>query len=238
LSTHIEKNYFEDKKLDYSSYQKLMKDLGEYVDLPKDEDAPTVIQHVKNLNKKGHKHLVLVVGSDRVEDMQKLLDKYNGTEFKFKKIDVVSAGQRDMDADVEEEDEKPGKDETPEQKKAREEKKRRNMSATKMRGHAISGRYSEFKAGMHPEADEEHAREMYQEVRQGMDIKIGPDTPIRALVNHAKRKDPIGVKARREMKRREIVKQQEINSKQAKKPVKPKVAGFKQFSPTKKITKT
>ena len=206
-----------------------------------DEDAPTVIQHVKNLNKKGHKHLVLVVGSDRVEDMQKLLDKYNGTEFNFKKIDVVSAGQRDMDADVEEEDEKPGKDETPEQKKAREEKKRRNMSATKMRGHAISGRYSEFKAGMHPEADEEHAREMYQEVRQGMDIKIGPDTPIRALVNHAKRKDPIGVKARREMKRREIVKQQEINSKQAKKPVKPaekKVAGFKQFSPKiKKVVK-
>lgn len=42
LSTHIEKNYFQDKKLDYSSYQKLMKDLGEYVDLPKDEDAPTV----------------------------------------------------------------------------------------------------------------------------------------------------------------------------------------------------
>lgn len=41
LSTHIEKNYFEDKKLDYSSYQKLMKDLGEYVDLPKDEDALT-----------------------------------------------------------------------------------------------------------------------------------------------------------------------------------------------------
>ena len=202
-----------------------------------DEDAPTVIQHVKNLNKKGHKHLVLVVGSDRVEDMQKLLDKYNGIEFNFKKIDVVSAGQRDMDADVEEEDEKPGKDETPEQKKAREEKKRRNMSATKMRGHAISGRYSEFKAGMHPEADEEHAREMYQEVRQGMDIKIGPDTPIRALVNHAKRKDPIGIKARREIKRREIVKQQEINTKQAKKPVKPKVAGFKQFSPTNKITK-
>ena len=41
LSTHIEKNYYEDNKLDYASYQKLMKDLGEYVDLPKDEDAPT-----------------------------------------------------------------------------------------------------------------------------------------------------------------------------------------------------
>jgi hypothetical protein len=42
LSTHIEKNYYEDKKLDYSSYKKLMADLGEYVDLPKQEDAPTV----------------------------------------------------------------------------------------------------------------------------------------------------------------------------------------------------
>lgn len=185
-----------------------------------DEDAPSVIQHVKNLNKKGHKHLVLVVGSDRVEEMQKLLNQYNGKEFNFKKIDVVSAGQRDMDADVEGEDEKPVKDETKEQKKAREEKKRRNMSATKMRGHAISGRYSEFKAGMHPDADEEHTKEMYQEVRQGMDIKIGPDTPIRALLNHAKRKDPIGVKARREVARREAVKEAEVRVKQARKPVK------------------
>ena len=41
LSTHIEKNYYEDNKLDYASYQKLMKDLGEYVDLPKEKDAPT-----------------------------------------------------------------------------------------------------------------------------------------------------------------------------------------------------
>jgi len=185
-----------------------------------DEDAPTIIQHVKNLNKKGHKHLVLVVGSDRVEEMQKLLDKYNGKEFNFAKIDVVSAGQRDMDSDVEEPDEKPGKDETPEQKKAREEKKRRGMSATKMRGHAISGRYSEFKAGMHPDVPEEHAREMYQDVRQGMDIKIGPDTPIRALLNHAKRKDPIGLKARKEIERRQRLKETEQKQKVASKTVK------------------
>ena len=41
LSTHIEKNYYEDNKLDYASYQMLMKNLGEYVDLPKEKDAPT-----------------------------------------------------------------------------------------------------------------------------------------------------------------------------------------------------
>jgi len=202
-----------------------------------DEDAPTVIQHVKNLNKKGHKHLVLVVGSDRVEEMQKLMNQYNGKEYKFKKIDVVSAGQRDMDADIEEEEEKPAKNETPEQKKAREEKKRRGMSASKMRGHAISGRYSEFKAGMHPEAPEEHTKEMYQEVRQGMDIKIGPDTPIRALLNHAKRKDPIGVKARKEVARREAMKASEARVKQAAKPVKKAASVKPTVKPVKKPLK-
>jgi nicotinic acid mononucleotide adenylyltransferase len=206
-----------------------------------DEDAKTVIEHIKKLNQKGHKHLALVVGSDRVEQMQKLLDQYNGKEYKFKKIDVVSAGQRDMDADVDEEDEKPSKDETPQQRKEREEKKRRKMSASKMRGHAIKGKYQDFKSGMHPDAPEEHTREMYDEVRQGMNIDIGPNTSGISLARYAKRKDPIGMKARREMKRREIVKQQEINTKQAKKPVKPsdkpKVAGFKQFSPAKKIVK-
>jgi len=60
---------------------------------------------------------------------------------------------------------------------------------------------------------------MYQDVRQGMDIKIGPDTPIRALLNHAKRKDPIGLKARKEIERREhmkeIEKQQTVRKKAA-----------------------
>jgi len=48
LSTHIEKNYYQDKKLDYPSYKKLMTDLGEYVDLPKTEDAPTAQPTSKN----------------------------------------------------------------------------------------------------------------------------------------------------------------------------------------------
>ena len=185
-----------------------------------DQDVPTIIQHLKKLNQKGHKHLVLVVGSDRVEDMKRMLENTNGRDFLFKKIDVVSSGQRDMDSDKEEEDEKPAKDETAKQKKEREERKRRNMSATKMRGHAISGRYSEFKAGMHPDADEEHVREMYKEVRAGMQIEIGPDTSGISLARYAKRKDPIGVKARREIQRRELAKEMEQKQKQVKKPAK------------------
>jgi hypothetical protein len=183
-----------------------------------DEDTKTIIAHIKKLNAKGHKHLVLVVGSDRVEDMKKLLEKYNGKEFNFAKIDVVSSGDRDMESD-EEDTTKP----------KTEEEKRRGMSATKMRGHAIRGQYREFRAGMHPTASDEHAREMYNEVRQGMDIKIGPDTPMRALVNHARRKDPIGVKANKELKRRRLAAEAEAKRT---KPVK-KVASLKPIAPRK-----
>lgn len=162
-----------------------------------DEDARTIIQHVKKLSEKGHKHLVLVVGSDRVEEMKQLLDKYNGQEYKFKKIDVVSSGERDMDTHTDDDD----------IKNKTSEQIRRGMSASKLRAHAIKGHFTQFRQGLPPDMPEHHAREMYNETRAGMDIKIGPDTPIRALINHARRKDPIGVKARRELQRREQQKQ-------------------------------
>ena len=46
----------------------------------------------------------MVVGSDRVQDFKKLLQTYNGEEKKhgfydFDNIDVVSAGERDPDAE-------------------------------------------------------------------------------------------------------------------------------------------
>jgi hypothetical protein len=182
-----------------------------------DEDAKDMMAHIKKLGQKGHKHLVLVVGSDRVEEMKKLVEKYKD-DFGFKKVDVVSSGERDVESDKEDTN-----------KPKTEEEKRRGMSATKMRGHAIRGQYSEFKAGMHPNASEEHTREMYNEVRQGMDIKIGPDTPMRALVNHARRKDPIGIKANRELERRRLAAEAEV--KRAK-PVK-KVASVKAVAPRK-----
>ena len=55
---------------------------------------PNVIGVAKRYEKEGVNHLIMVVGSDRVEEMQKLLARYNGKEFLFKKIDVVSSGER------------------------------------------------------------------------------------------------------------------------------------------------
>jgi hypothetical protein len=171
-----------------------------------DEDKPNLIQQAKKWEAAGHDHLILVVGSDRVDEMKKLLDSYNGKEFNFKKIDVVSAGERDPDSE----------DET------------QGMSATKMRGHAITGKFAQFKKGLHPNVSDIDAREMYDEVRRGMDIKIGPETNGVSLARYAKRQDPIGVKARAEQTRRlrakEMEKQQKAAAKKSRvKPLKEEV---------------
>jgi hypothetical protein len=41
----------------------------------------------------------MIVGSDRVPEFKKLLNAYNGKEYKFDNITIISAGERDPDAD-------------------------------------------------------------------------------------------------------------------------------------------
>ncbi len=90
--------------------------------------------------------LYLVAGSDRVPEYQKLLDKYNGTEFHYEKILVVSAGERDPDADG-----------------------ASGMSATKMREAAKNNDLSSFKKGL-PEHMSSSAQRMMDDVRKGMKL--------------------------------------------------------------------
>lgn len=58
----------------------------------------TIIKIMQELEKK-YSDVILVVGSDRVEGMRDLLEKYNGKDYNFNSIKVVSAGERDPDAD-------------------------------------------------------------------------------------------------------------------------------------------
>jgi hypothetical protein len=148
-------------------------------------EEPTFMHQLKRLHAKGVTHVTMVAGSDRIDEYKKLLDRYNGPgkEFNFKNIDVVSAGERDPDAEGVE-----------------------GMSASKMRGHAMANKFSEFKKGIPAHVHAEHAREMFDDVRKGMEIKIGPDTPGISLARYAKRNDPVGVKARAEVQRRELLK--------------------------------
>ena len=61
--------------------------------------SKTIFQIVQELEKAGYEEIVMVVGSDRVNEFQGLLDKYNNKEYKFQSIKVVSAGERDADAE-------------------------------------------------------------------------------------------------------------------------------------------
>ncbi len=90
----------------------------------KKSTAKTIIEVSKELSGK-YSDLVIVVGSDRVGEFETLLNRYNGKEFNFESISVISAGERDPDAD----------DVT-------------GMSASKMRSLAAQGNMEAFKNGL------------------------------------------------------------------------------------------
>ena len=117
-----------------------------------DSEHPTFLHHAAKLHQQGVTHLHMVAGSDRVEEYKKKLAQYNGKHkgalFNFKKITVHSAGERDPDAEGAE-----------------------GMSASKMRGHASTGNFREFKKGIPSHVQPHHAKELYSDVRKHMGIK-------------------------------------------------------------------
>lgn len=107
----------------------------------------TVIEAAKEYSGKC-KNLILVAGSDRVSEFDSLLNKYNGKEYNFDSIKVVSAGERDPDADD-----------------------ASGMSASKMRAAATSNDFVTFKKGVPDSIKEQDARKLMQELRTHMGIK-------------------------------------------------------------------
>jgi len=70
----------------------------------KRDKVTTAIDVMVQLYKEKHTDVLMVVGSDRVREFDALLQKYNGKKaahgfYKFKSIRVVSAGERDPDAE-------------------------------------------------------------------------------------------------------------------------------------------
>lgn len=115
------------------------------------KESPSYLTHAAELHKAGTKHLVMVAGSDRVDNYHETLHKYNGEGegklYNFKSIKVVSAGERDPDAEGVE-----------------------GMSASKMREHAKNNNFDEFKKGIPSHVSEKHAKELFSDVRSGMKI--------------------------------------------------------------------
>lgn len=115
-------------------------------------EVKTIIQALQKLEQLGYENIVYVAGSDRVQSFEELLNKYNGQAdkagnipYNFKSIKIVSAGERDPDADGAE-----------------------GMSASKMRQSAVDNDLESFKQGV---PQQEVADEMFAAVRQGMGVK-------------------------------------------------------------------
>ena len=107
------------------------------------------------LHDKGHRAVVMVVGSDRVDEFDRLLNQYNGVKgrhgyYGFDNIEVVSAGERDPDAEGVE-----------------------GMSASKMRKAASESDFESFQQGL-PSGFKD-AKKLYLDVRKYMGIREEKD---------------------------------------------------------------
>jgi hypothetical protein len=112
------------------------------------DEVRTFIEAAKMLSSK-YKNLVMIAGSDRIPEYKKILEKYNGDVFHFDTVEVVSAGERDPDADS-----------------------ASGMSGTKMRLAAVDGDYKKFKTGLPRSLTDLDGRRLMNEIRQGMGIEI------------------------------------------------------------------
>jgi nicotinic acid mononucleotide adenylyltransferase len=108
--------------------------------------ARDIIDAMKQLEKMGHPSVTLVVGSDRVKQFEVLLNKYNGKEYNFDEINVVSAGDRDPDAEG-----------------------ASGMSATKVRQAAADNDFNTFKKGLASKL-QSVARDVFDRVRAGLQL--------------------------------------------------------------------
>ena len=112
------------------------------------------LEIASELHDKEYTNLVMVVGSDRVQDFQKILDKYNGEDkghgfYDFDTIKVVSAGERDPDAEGVS-----------------------GMSASKMRQSAVEGDYKTFRKGTPSSLSDKDTKLMFNDIRKGMRLEV------------------------------------------------------------------
>ena len=131
----------------------LRKFFGKKIGVP-DVSARTVFDIATALYNQGYRDIYMVVGSDRIREFDTLLKKYNSVKgrhgfYKFNNIEIVSAGERDADADDVS-----------------------GMSASKMRAAAEKGDFDSFKNGV-PTRNNREIEQLYKDVRKGMGIAEG-----------------------------------------------------------------
>ena len=99
-----------------------------------------MLTQAAELYKKGVTNLHVVVGSDRVPAMQ-WIKKYNGKDFTFNELDVISSGDRDADGDT------------------------FAISGTKMRRAAFAGDFKTFRQGIPTALNDSDCKKLMKEIQ-------------------------------------------------------------------------
>ena len=125
-----------------------------------------ILDIASKLHRQGFTEIFMVVGSDRVREFETILNKYNNVRsrhgyYNFDNINVLSAGERDPDAEGVS-----------------------GMSASKMRAAAEKGDIQSFKRGLPPGYGD--AERLFKDVRKGMKLAasytyVGNYRPIKSL---------------------------------------------------------
>ena len=115
-----------------------------------DANSKTIFDVLKQAHADGYSGVNIVVGSDRQAEFEKLAGQYNGQLYDFKDLNVVSAGERDPDAEGVE-----------------------GMSASKLRKAAAEGNFKMFRSGVPKLLGDQATRQLYNTLRKSMNIKEG-----------------------------------------------------------------
>ena len=126
----------------------------------------TAFDAVTELYDQGYRKVNMVVGSDRVREFDTILQKYNGVKgrhgfYNFESINIVSAGERDPDAEGV-----------------------TGMSASKQRENAKENDYTAFSQGVPSNMSDKDTRKLFNDVRKGMGLK--EETQFKRHVNLGK----------------------------------------------------
>ena len=112
-----------------------------------DVNTRTIFDVLKKAHNDGYANVRIVGGADRVKEFDKLANNYNGTLYQFDNVEVLSAGDRDPDADGVE-----------------------GMSASRLRLAASENDFRTFKSAMPEGMRPKDARELFNTVRMSMGI--------------------------------------------------------------------
>ena len=115
-----------------------------------DPQNRTIFDVLKKAHMDGYAGVRIVGGADRQKEFDKLINNYNGLKYDFDTVEVRSAGDRDPDSEGIE-----------------------GMSASKQRKYAAENDFDNFLKGVPTAMNKKVAKDLFNNIRKGMNIKEG-----------------------------------------------------------------